>query len=206
MPNIKKRATLKCNNCEKQFTDTLWTDIELGKNRVIDHKFFNDKINYYECSKCGNTGPALYPINIKDIKSEELSIFIPTHVPVEFDEPIADFFAVTKVLGRQSLRVFYSIDDLSVHKVNSLWGLQTPFFSPPPEEKNIQDALQKRILNDKEAKILREADWDTIMDVIQHQNVKGKRTLRNHEDKALELHLRFMRELSFSKKVVSIKN
>ena len=92
MPNIKKRAILECNNCEKQFTDTLWTEIELGKNRVVDHKFFNDKINFYECSKCGNTGPALYPINIRDAESGELSVLIPTHGPVESDEPITDYF------------------------------------------------------------------------------------------------------------------
>ena len=72
----KEKVVLQCANCRNQFNAEIWTEINLA-DQELDHKFFSDQINVFECEECENSGLVCYPIKIKDKQSGEQVIAIP---------------------------------------------------------------------------------------------------------------------------------
>ena len=209
MPNIRKRAILECNHCKSRYADFIFTEIRVNADKTIDKKIFNDEINFFECPYCGNNGSVLYPVKVSEKESGEISVVIPIVSDAEegdTDDDIPNGFTVIKVLGKQPFRVFYDFEDLKLHIARLEWGYTPPVIDPPPEERDIQEAIEKGILNEREADILKNADWDSIMThFVELSDQDDDAPLPEDEEEAIELYMKFSGELAFSRKVVPIR-
>jgi len=190
---MKKKAILECQECGRRFSATIWTKITTRTGREVDDKIFNDEINYFECDRCENEGFACYPIKITDREAGETVTIIP--------ETYAGF-SVVEVKGKVPSRVFYDFFDLQWHIYLSRGGYNT-VFDPPPEETDIREGLDKGIITEKEADILRSTDWDSFFDNMDEENKKVNWT--DEQGAICALCMKLMAELEQSKKVVEFK-
>ena len=218
----KEKAVLKCDLCKHQFETQLWTEIIVGKDAELENKIFANELNFFECSECGNRGFVNHPLKIEHKKGNEEAIIIPAIEAWSPHEIIMDdqngeigieenkatvytgFYAV-KVGTRKPLDVFNNFDDLR-HKILQ-WTGQPPYsYGGRPEEADIEEGLQKGIINETEAQQLRNADWDSIDEKLFESVLEEGNTvdLNDDEEEALDLCLDLTLELARSRKVVSI--
>ena len=202
-------AILQCNKCENIFEREIWTEITTGEDHNLDNKIFNDEVNFFDCEACGNVGFALYPVKITDKESGEKALVMPfmePHDMTEYEEVSAMGFSVLEVTDKEPCRVFYSLEDLK-WQIHRWQGGDDTVFDPPPEEKNIDEGLQRGIINEEEAAILRNADWDAILTEMLEQGVDndGEYAFGDERDEAVELYMKLMSELHNSRKVVQLR-
>jgi len=202
-------AILQCNKCENIFERELWTEITTGEDHNLDNKIFNDEVNYFPCEACGNVGFALYPVKITDKESGEKALVMPfmeTLDMTEYDEVSAMGFSVLEVTDKEPCSIFYSMEDLK-WQIHCWQGGYDTVFDPPPEEKNIDEGVQRGIINEEEAAILRNTDWDAILTEMLEQGVDNDReyAFGDERDEAVELYMKFMSELHNSRKVVRLR-
>jgi len=202
-------AILQCNKCENIFERELWTEITTGEDHNLDNKIFNDEVNYFPCEACGNVGFALYPVKITDKESGEKALVMPFMEPLdmtEYEEVSAMGFSVLEVTDKEPCSIFYSMEDLK-WQIHCWQGGYDTVFDPPPEEKNIDEGVQRGIINEEEAAILRNTDWDAILTEMLEQGVDNDReyAFGDERDEAVELYMKFMSELHNSRKVVRLR-
>jgi len=202
-------AILQCNKCENIFEREIWTEITTGEDHNLDNKIFNDEVNFFDCEACGNVGFALYPVKITDKESGEKALVMPfmePHDMTEYEEVSAMGFSVLEVTDKEPCSIFYSMEDLK-WQIHCWQGGYDTVFDPPPEEKNIDEGVQRGIINEEEAAILRNTDWDAILTEMLEQGVDNDReyAFGDERDEAVELYMKFMSELHNSRKVVRLR-
>ena len=155
--NTRCSAILRCNKCENVFETDIWTELTTGEDHNLDNKIFNDEINFIDCEACGNIGFALYPVKITDSASGEKALVIPFLDPLdmtEYEEVSAMGFSVLEVQDKEPCSIFYSFEDLKWH-IHSWQGGYDTIFDPPPEERDIAEGVQRGIIKEEDAALLR---------------------------------------------------
>jgi len=207
--NTRCSAILRCNKCENVFEKDIWTEITTGEDHNLDNKIFNDEINFIDCEACGNIGFALYPVKVTDKESGEKALVIPFMDPLdmtEYEEAPAMGFSVLEVTDKEPCRIFYSLSELK-GQIHRWQGGDDTVFDPPPAERDIVDGLQRGIIREEEAALLRNADWDAILTEMLEQGADndGEYAFGDERDDAVEFYMKLMSELHSSRKVVRLK-
>jgi len=204
--NKKCEAILKCDKCETIFETKIWTEITVGEDQKLDHDIFQDRLNFFECETCDNFGFALYPVSITDKESGEKAVAMPL---IEYfamsahPEVAADGFSVLEITDRKPSRIFYDFEDLKT--LIHVWqGGDNTAFDPPPAERDIEEGLQKSIINEHEAAILRNTAWEELMIQINEQTDEndGHCDFGDDRDGTIDLYLKLMSALNYERKVV----
>jgi len=191
------------------FEVKLWTEITVGVDPALDNRIFQDEINFFECEKCGNLGFALYPIQITCTESGEKAMVIPARESVEMadrEEVTAEGFMVLEVTDTEPCRIFYSLNEIK-WQIHHWQGGDDTVFDPPPRERDIVEGLQKGIIDEHEAVLLRNVDWETLLDQINEQSDKndGEFAFGDERDDIVDLYMKFMSALNCAKKVVPLR-
>jgi len=207
--NTRCSAILRCNKCENVFEADIWTEITTGEDHNLDNKIFNDEINFVDCEACGNIGFALYPVTITDKASGEKALVIPfmeTLDMTEYEEVTAMGFSVLEVHDKEPCTIFYSLSELK-WQIHRWQGGYDTVFDPPPAEKDIMEGVQRGIISEEEAALLRNTDWDAILMEMLEQGADndGEYAFGDERDDAVELYMKLMSELHNSRKVVRLK-
>lgn len=207
--NTRCSAILRCNKCENVFETDIWTEITTGEDHDLDNKIFTDEINSFACEACGNTGIALYPVAISDQASGEKALVIPFMEPLdmtEYEEVSAMGFSVLEVTYREPCAVFYSLGELK-WQIHCWQGGDNTVFDPPPAERDIIEGVQRGIISEEDAALLRNTDWDAILaEMLEQGNDNdGEHTFGDERDDAVELYMNLMSELHHLRKVVRFK-
>ena len=208
----KQKVILECRDCGNQFDAEIWTEINL-EDQDLDHKLFTDQINIFECGECGNIGFVCYPINIKDNRASERAILIPLNKVIsmdDYDEEVTDgfdpAFLVVEVVKKKPEKIFYNVTELKFEIYRWTGNPYIPYEGPPCDA-DIEEGLNKAILNSKEAKKLGSADWDSIDEKLMEGVLeKGKMVELDEEEwEILNLYFRFKLELGRSRKVINLR-
>ncbi len=208
----KQKVILECRDCGNQFDAEIWTEINL-EDQDLDHKLFTDQINIFECGECGNIGFVCYPINIKDNRASERAILIPLNKVIsmdDYDEEVTDgfdpAFLVVEVVKKKPEKIFYNVTELKFEIYRWTGNPYIPYEGPPCDA-DIEEGLNKAILNPKEAKKLGSADWDSIDEKLMEGVLeKGKMVELDEEEwDILNLYFRFKLELGRSRKVINLR-
>ena len=208
----KQKVILECRDCGNQFDAEIWTEINL-EDQDLDHKLFTDQINIFECGECGNIGFVCYPINIKDNRASERAILIPLNKVIsmdDYDEEVTDgfdpAFLVVEVVKKKPEKIFYNVTELKFEIYRWTGNPYIPYEGPPCDA-DIEEGLNKAILNPKEAKKLGSADWDSIDEKLMEGVLeKGKMVELDEEEwEILNLYFRFKLELGRSRKVINLR-
>jgi hypothetical protein len=207
--NNKVNAILRCNNCESILETDIWTQITTGKDTKLDNDIFQDRINFFECEACENIGPAIYPIKITDKASGDRAVVIPFMEPLDIseDEEVSAMgFSVLEVQDKKPCRIFYSFSDFKQQLCYWQGGDDTDF-DPPPEERDIEEGLQRGIINKDDAAVLRNADWKELIQQMIEQTVEndGSCEFGDERDDAIDLYLKLMSALNQERKVVPLR-
>ena len=206
--NKKCEAILKCDKCETMFETKIWTEITVGEDPKLDHDIFQDRLNFLECETCGNFGYVLYPVTVNDKESGERAVAIPLfeNVALSTDpELAADGFSVIEITDKKPSKIFYDFEDLKT--LIHVWqGGDDTSFDPPPAERDIEEGLQKSIINENEAAILRNTDWEKLRIQINEQaDVNdGHCDFGDERDVTIDLYLKLMSALNYERKVVPL--
>jgi len=207
--NNRCSAILRCNKCENVFEADIWTEITTDEDHNLDNKIFTDEINSFDCEACGNNGFALYPVKITDSASGEKALVIPFMEPLdmtEYEEAPAMGFSVLEVTDKEPCRIFYSLEDLK-RQICCWQGGDDTVFDPPPGEKDILEGVQRNIISEEDAALLRNADWDAILREMHEPGVDsgGEYAFGEERNDAVELYMKLMSELHDCRKVVWLK-
>jgi hypothetical protein len=207
--NTRCSAILRCNKCENVFETDIWTEITTGEDHNLDNKIFNDEINFIDCEACGNIGFVLYPVKVTDSASGEKALVIPFMDPLdmtEYDDVSTTGFSVLEVQDKEPCSIFYSFDELKWH-IHRWQGGYDAVFDPPPAERDIVEGVQRGIISEAEAALLRNTDWDAILAEMLEQGADhdGEYAFGDERDEAVELYMKLMSELRSSRKVVRLK-
>jgi hypothetical protein len=207
--NTRCSAILQCNKCGHVFERDIWTAITTGVDHNLDNKIFKDEINSDDCEACGNKGIALYPITISDQASGEKAMVIPfmeTLDMTEYEEVTAMGFSVLEVTDKEPCSIFYNLNDLK-WKIHCWQGGDDTIFDPPPREKDILEGVQRNIISEEDAALLRNADWDAILREMHEPGVDsgGEYAFGEERNDAVELYMKLMSELHDCRKVVWLK-
>ena len=207
--NTQHSAIISCNNCDQMLEVRLWTEITAGVDQSLDNKIFSDELNFFECEECGNIGYAMYPIKIGDKESGEKAVMIPaieTFDMAECEEVTAEGFMVLEVTDKQPCRIFYSLEELK-WQICYWQGNDDTVFDPPPKEKDIEEGLQKGIIDEHEATLFRKVDWERLCAQIKEQadNNNEECAFNDERDDIIELYMSFMSALKRARKVVPLR-
>ncbi len=204
--NKQCEAILRCHYCDAVFEAHIWTEVTLGEDPKLDDDIFQNRINFFGCGSCGNLGFAVYPIKIYHGKSGERAVVIPMGETLEMsevEEVIAMGFAVLEITDRTPLSIFYSLEEIK-WQICRWDGHADVVFDPPPAERDIEEGLQKNIINEHEAEILRNTDWEELLTQMSDQADEndGKCDFGDERDDTIKLYLDLMSALHRERKVV----
>ena len=206
--NKQCEAILKCDKCETIFETMIWTEITVGEDPKLDHDIFQDRLNFLECETCENFGYVLYPVTVNDKESGERAMAIPLfeNVALSTDPELAgDGFSVIEITDKEPSKIFYDFEDLKI-QIHSWQGGDDTTFDPPPAERDIEEGLQKNIINAHEAAILRNTDWEKL--VIQFNKQAdvndGNCDFGDERDNTIDLYMKLMSALNYERKVVQL--
>jgi hypothetical protein len=191
------------------FEVQLWTEITVGLDTDLDNKIFQEEINLFKCEECGNIGYAMYPIKIGDKESGEKTAVIPASEAfdmAESEEVTAEGFIVLEVTDKELCRIFYSLEDMK-WQICYWQGGDDTVFDPPPRERDIVEGLQKGIIDEHEAVLLRNVDWETLLVQINQQADEndGECEFGDERDDIIDLYMKFMSALNCARKVVPLR-
>jgi len=203
--NTKQKAILECGKCNALFETMIWTEITVGEDPELDHDIFQDRLNFLECENCDNFGFALYPVSITDKESCERAVVIPLLEWVAMDVPEIDAcgFIVLEITDKKPSKLFISFEDLKI-QIHSWQGGDGTSFDPPPAERDIEEGLQKSIINENEAAILRSTDWEELVIQVNEQADEndGNCDFGDKRDDTIDLYMKLMSTLNYERKVV----
>jgi hypothetical protein len=204
--NKQCEAILLCHNCETVFEAHIWTEITLGEDPKLDNDIFQNRINFFECGGCGNRGFVIYPIKIHHEKSGEKAMVIPLVETLEMDEVEevnAMGFSVLEITDRTPCGIFYSLEEIK-WEICHWEGREDVVFDPPPAEQDIEEGLQKNIINEHEAEILRNTDWEELIAQMNERADEndGACDFGDERDDTIELYLNLKSALNRIRKVV----
>ena len=206
--NKKCEAILKCDKCETIFETMIWTEITVGEDPKLDHDIFQDRLNFLECETCGNFGYILYPVTVNDKESGERAVAIPLfeNVALSSDPELSgDGFSVIEITDKKPSKIFYFFEDLKV-QIHSWQGGVDMSFDQPPAERDIEEGLQKNIINEHEAAILRNTDWEKLVIQFNEQADEndGNCDFGDERDDIISLYMKLMTALNYERKVVQL--
>jgi hypothetical protein len=190
---MKQKVILECSQCGLRFAARIFTTVSVGRSRQTDDNIFDDEINYFTCERCDNGGFAWYPVKVIDRHTGERAIVLPTET---------EGFDVIEISGRRPCRVFYDFESLK-WQIYKWHGGYKAVFDPPPREPDIREALDRGILREEEAAILRQTDWESMLARVDDENREVHWT--DSENQAFDLYMKCMAELEQSRKIVSFK-
>ena len=205
--NTKQNAILECGKCNALFETKIWTEITVGEDPKLDHDIFQDRLNFLECGNCDNFGFALYPVIITDKESGERVVAMPLIEWVAMDAPGIDAcgFIVLEVTDKKPSKLFICFEDLKT-QIRTWQGGDGTSFDPPPAERDIEEGLQKNIINEHEAAILRNTDWEKLRIQINEQaDVNdGHCDFGDERDDTIDLYMKLKSALNYERKVVTL--
>ena len=206
--NKQCEAILQCDKCETMFETMIWTEITVGENPKLDHDIFQDRLNFLECEKCENFGYVLYPVTVNDKESGERAMAIPLfeNVALSTDLELAgDGFSVIEITDKEPSKIFYGFEDMKT-QIHSWQGGDDTTFDPPPAERDIEEGLQIKIINEHEAAILRNTDWEKLMIQFNKQaDVNdGNCDFGDERDNTIDLYMKLKSALNYERKVVPL--
>ena len=79
-------------------------------------------------------------------------------------------------------------------------------FDQPPAERDIEEGLQKNIINEHEAAILRNTDWEELVIQINEQADEhdGNCDFGDERDDTIDLYMKLKSALNYERKVVPL--
>lgn len=175
----KCAVRVQCLNCLMDFESEIYTNVDRVKDRRIISKIFKGKFNYISCVHCENQGLVCFPVEFTDCERGQKAILIymgTNTVPVmSFDVIDSDNelgvgvcpmmfkgFRVTEIVrNRQPETVLYSDAELIFKLFEWGEGWNAPLERPSDER--IQNAVEMGLISDDQAKILREVDFDGMV-------------------------------------------
>jgi hypothetical protein len=175
---------VRCNNCLTEFQSEIYTWIDRAVDREIVQTIFEGTFNEKQCPKCENQGLVRFPVEVIDSANGHKAIFVfllDNNVPVRL-EPLQDSsgytevevlmkgFSVAEILREQKTEpVVYSTNDLIETLIS--WGEEADVFPDQLTEEEIQEGLRSNLISEREAEIVRQADFAGAVQRLLRENL-----------------------------------